>query len=424
MLFSKLLLPTLKDAPQEAEVISHKLMLRAGMIRRVASGIYTWLPLGLKVLRKIETIVREEMDSSGAQEVLMPMVQPKELWEETNRWEKMGPELLRIQDRHNRDFCLGPTHEEVITDLIRNNVKSYKELPLNIYQIQTKFRDEVRPRYGVMRGREFLMKDSYSFNEDEACLQETYLTMRDTYKKIIERIGLDYKIVAADSGAIGGDASEEFHVLAETGEDTIAISDASEYAINTELLLKEGEDIASLEGKPSPDGKGVIQIKKGIEVGHIFQLGKVYAEDMKANVLNKEGKASTLFMGCYGIGVSRLVAAAIEQNNDDKGIVWPHSIAPFDINIIAIGYSKDQKIADASIKLYSELKDMGYEVLLDDRKDGYGTKMKDSELIGVPLNIIIGKKFIETNEIELKSRNGDSSTNDISNIKTILDFFK
>ena len=424
MLFSKLLLPTLKDAPQEAEVISHKLMLRAGMIRRVASGIYTWLPLGLKVLRKIETIVREEMDSSGAQEVLMPMVQPKELWEETNRWEKMGPELLRIQDRHNRDFCLGPTHEEVITDLIRNNVKSYKELPLNIYQIQTKFRDEVRPRYGVMRGREFLMKDSYSFNEDEACLQETYLTMRDTYKKIIERIGLDYKIVAADSGAIGGDASEEFHVLAETGEDTIAISDASEYAINTELLLKEGEDIASLEGKSSPDGKGVIQIKKGIEVGHIFQLGKVYAEDMKANVLNKEGKASTLFMGCYGIGVSRLVAAAIEQNNDDKGIVWPHSIAPFDINIIAIGYSKDQKIADASIKLYSELKDMGYEVLLDDRKDGYGTKMKDSELIGVPLNIIIGKKFIETNEIELKSRNGDSSTNDISNIKTILDFFK
>ena len=424
MLFSKLLLPTLKDAPQEAEVISHKLMLRAGMIRRVASGIYTWLPLGLKVLRKIETIVREEMDSSGAQEVLMPMVQPKELWEETNRWEKMGPELLRIQDRHNRDFCLGPTHEEVITDLIRNNVKSYKELPLNIYQIQTKFRDEVRPRYGVMRGREFLMKDSYSFNEDEACLQETYLTMRDTYKKIIERIGLDYKIVAADSGAIGGDASEEFHVLAETGEDTIAISDASEYAINTELLLKEGEDIASLEGKPSPDGKGVIQIKKGIEVGHIFQLGKVYAEEMKANVLNKEGKASTLFMGCYGIGVSRLVAAAIEQNNDDKGIVWPHSIAPFDINIIAIGYSKDQKIADASIKLYNELKDMGYEVLLDDRKDGYGTKMKDSELIGIPLNIIIGKKFIETNEIELKSRNGDSSTNDISNIKTILDFFK
>ena len=424
MLLSKLLLPTLKDAPKEAEVISHKLMLRAGLVRKVASGIYTWLPLGLKVLRKIENIVREEMDASGAQEVLMPMVQPKELWNETNRWEKMGPELLRIKDRHERDFCLGPTHEEVITDLIRNNVKSYKELPLNIYQIQTKFRDEVRPRYGVMRGREFLMKDSYSFNIDEACLQSTYLTMRNTYKNILERIGLDYKIVAADSGAIGGDTSEEFHVLAETGEDTIAISSESEFAINTELLLKEGEDISSLEGKPSPDGKGTIQIKKGIEVGHIFQLGKVYAEDMKANVLNNEGKASTLHMGCYGVGVSRLVAAAIEQNNDDKGIIWPHSISPFDINIIAIGYEKDQQIAEASIKLYKDLQEMGYEVLLDDRKDGYGTKMKDSELIGIPLNIVIGKQYIETNEVELKSRSGDSSLNDISNLKTILDFFK
>ena len=424
MLFSKLLLPTLKDAPQEAEVISHKLMLRAGMVRKVASGIYTWLPLGLKVLRKIENIVREEMDNSGAQEVLMPMVQPKELWNETNRWEKMGPELLRIQDRHERDFCLGPTHEEVITDLIRNNVKSYKELPLNIYQIQTKFRDEVRPRYGVMRGREFLMKDSYSFNIDEACLEETYLAMRNTYKKVLERMGLEYKIVSADSGAIGGDASEEFHVLAETGEDTIAVSNSSEYAINTELLLKEGDDISSLEGKPSPDGKGIIEIKKGIEVGHIFQLGKVYAEDMKANVLNNEGKASTLYMGCYGIGVSRLVAATIEQNNDDKGIIWPHSIAPFDINIIALGYQKDKKIAEASDNLYKELNDMGYDVLLDDRKDGYGTKIKDSELIGIPVNIIIGNQFLKNNEIEIKSRQGESSSNGISDIKTIFNFFK
>ena len=424
MLFSKILLPTLKDAPQEAEVISHRLMLRAGMVRKVASGIYTWLPLGLRVLRKIENIVREEMDASGAQEVLMPMVQPKELWQETNRWEKMGPELLRFQDRHERDFCLGPTHEEVITDLIRNNVKSYKELPLNIYQIQTKFRDEVRPRYGVMRGREFLMKDSYSFNADKACLEETYQTMRSTYKTVLERIGLDYKIVSADSGSIGGDASEEFHVLADTGEDTIAISDSSEFAINTELLLKDGEDISSLEGKPSPDGNGTIQIKKGIEVGHIFQLGKVYAEDMKANVLNNEGRASTLHMGCYGIGVSRLVAAAIEQNNDDKGIVWPHEIAPFDINIIAIGYEKDQKISEAAHNLYVELMKMGYEVILDDRKDGYGTKMKDSELIGIPLNIIIGKQFIENNEIELKARTGESSSNDIGDTKTILDFFK
>ena len=424
MLFSKILLPTLKDAPQEAEVVSHKLMLRAGMIRKVASGIYTWLPLGLKVLRKIENIVRDEMNASGAQEVLMPMVQPKELCNETNRREKMGPELLRIKDRHDRDFCLGPTHEEVITDLIRNTVKSYKELPLNIYQIQTKFRDEIRPRYGVMRGREFLMKDSYSFNADEACLQETYLTMRDTYKNILERMELEYKIVAADSGAIGGDASEEFHVLAETGEDTIAISTASEFAINTELLLKDGEDIKSLEGKPSPDGNGIIQIKKGIEVGHIFQLGKVYAEDMKANVLNKEGRASTLYMGCYGIGVSRLVAAAIEQNNDEKGIIWPHSIAPFDINIIGIGYDKNEEIAAAADGLYEQLREMGYEVLLDDRKDGYGTKMKDSELIGIPLNIIIGKQFIENKEVELKSRNGESSINPISDIETVLDFFK
>ena len=424
MLFSKLLLPTLKDAPQEAEVVSHKLMLRAGMIKKVASGIYTWLPLGLKVLKKIENIVREEMDASGAQEVFMPMVQPKELWDETKRWEKMGPELLRVQDRHERDFCLGPTHEEVITDIIRDNVKSYKELPLNIYQIQTKFRDEVRPRYGIMRGREFLMKDSYSFNIDEESLQETYLTMRNTYKKILERIGLDYKISAADSGAIGGDSSEEFHVLAENGEDTIAISDSSEFAINTELLLKDGEEINSLEGKPSPDGKGTIHIKKGIEVGHIFKLGKLYAESMKANVLNADGKASTLHMGCYGIGVSRLVAAAIEQNHDENGIIWPHSIAPFDINIIAIGFDKDKKISSASLKLHEDLTDMGYDVLLDDRKDGYGAKMKDSELIGIPLNIIIGKSFIDKQEIELRGRDGQTSSNPIDDIKTILDFFK
>ena len=424
MFWSKIFIPTLKDSPQDAEVISHQLMLRAGMIRKVSSGIYTWLPLGLKVLRKIENIVREEMDQSGAQEVLMPMVHPKELWEETKRWEKMGPELLRIKDRHDRDFCLGPTHEEVITDLVRNNVKSYKELPLNIYQIQTKFRDEIRPRYGVMRGREFLMKDSYSFNIDEASLQETYLLMRNTYKKILERIGLEYKIVKADSGAIGGDASEEFHLLAENGEDTIAISDASEFAINTELLLNEGEDISTLEGKPSPDGNGVIEIKKGIEVGHIFQLGKIYTELMKVNVLNQEGRAVDLFMGCYGIGVSRLVAAAIEQNNDDKGILWPESIAPYEVNIVAIGYTKEPKIADAANNLSEQLQSMGYEVIVDDRKDGYGTKMKDAELIGIPVNIIIGNKFLESGEVELKHRNGQSSTNNITEITTIFEHFK
>ena len=424
MFWSKVFLPTLKDTPQDAEVISHQLMLRSGMIRRVTSGIYTWLPIGLKVLRKVENIVREQMDASGAQEVLMPMVQPKELWEETQRWEKMGPELLRIQDRHKRDFCLGPTHEEVITDLIRNNMKSYKELPLNLYQIQTKFRDEVRPRYGVMRGREFLMKDSYSFNLNEKSLNESYLTMKETYKKILNRLGLKFKIVKADSGAIGGDASEEFHVLADNGEDTIAVSDSSDFAINTELLLEEGEDLDSLQGKPSPDGKGVIQIKKGIEVGHIFQLGKVYTDAMKANVLDNEGKAKSLFMGCYGIGVSRLVAAAIEQNNDEKGIIWPEAMTPFEVNIVAIGFDKDKKIAKAATDLYDELSSMGYEVMLDDRKDGYGIKMKDAELIGIPMNIIIGKQFLQNKEIELKHRDGQSSIGKVEDIKTIFEHFK
>ena len=374
MFWSKIFLPTLKDSPQDAEIISHKLMLRSGMIRRVTSGIYTWLPLGLRVLRKVENIVREEMNASGAQEVLMPMVQPRELWEETKRWEKMGPELLRIQDRHERDFCLGPTHEEVITDIIRNNIKSYKELPLNLYQIQTKFRDEVRPRYGVMRGREFLMKDSYSFNLNEESLNESYLTMKETYKKILDRLGLKFKIVKADSGAIGGDASEEFHVLADNGEDKIAISDSSDFAINTELLLEEGDDIESLEGKPSPDGKGIIQVKKGIEVGHIFQLGKVYSDAMKANVLDNDGKAKSLFMGCYGIGVSRLVAAAIEQNNDEQGIIWAESMAPFEVNIVAIGFDKDEKIAKAATDLYKEL-------FLDK-----GGQLNIFEVMGLPLH--------------------------------------
>jgi prolyl-tRNA synthetase len=424
MLFSKLVLPTLKEAPQEAEIISHKLMLRAGMIRKVASGVYTWLPLGLKVLRKVEEIVRSEMNKSGAQEVLMPMVQPKELWDETHRWEKMGKELLRIQDRHERDFCLGPTHEEVITDLIRNTIKSYKELPINTYQIQTKFRDEIRPRYGVMRSREFLMKDAYSFGVDEESLDKSYIEMRNTYKKILEKIGLEYKIVKADSGAIGGDASEEFHVLAENGEDTIAISSDSEFAINTELLLKDGEDIASLEGKKAPDGNGTIQIKKGIEVGHIFKLGTVYSENMGATVQTKDGKSISLQMGCYGIGVSRIVAASIEQNNDDKGIVWPAAIAPFDVNIIPIGYEKNKEIEDASNKLYQELLNQGYEVLLDDRKAGFGSKIKDSELVGIPINIILGNKFLDDGSIELRTRDGQESVSNIEDLKLLFNHFK
>ncbi|MGB2063368.1 MAG: proline--tRNA ligase [Gammaproteobacteria bacterium] len=424
MLFSKLVLPTLKEAPQEAEIISHKLMLRAGMIRKVASGVYTWLPLGLKVLRKVEEIVRSEMNKSGAQEVLMPMVQPKEIWDETHRWEKMGKELLRIQDRHERDFCLGPTHEEVITDLIRNTIKSYKELPINTYQIQTKFRDEIRPRYGVMRSREFLMKDAYSFGVDEESLDKSYIEMRNTYKKILEKIGLEYKIVKADSGAIGGDASEEFHVLAENGEDTIAISSDSEFAINTELLLKDGEDIASLEGKKAPDGNGTIQIKKGIEVGHIFKLGTVYSENMGATVQTKDGKSISLQMGCYGIGVSRIVAASIEQNNDDKGIVWPAAIAPFDVNIIPIGYEKNKEIEDASNKLYQELLNQGYDVLLDDRKAGFGSKIKDSELVGIPINIILGNKFLDDGSIELRTRDGQESISNIEDLKLLFNHFK
>lgn len=424
MLFSKLVLPTLKEAPKEAEIISHKLMLRAGMIRKVASGVYTWLPLGLKVLRKVEEIVRSEMNKSGAQEVLMPMVQPKELWDETHRWEKMGKELLRIQDRHERDFCLGPTHEEVITDLIRNTIKSYKELPINTYQIQTKFRDEIRPRYGVMRSREFVMKDAYSFGVDEESLDKSYIEMRNTYKKILEKIGLEYKIVKADSGAIGGDASEEFHVLAENGEDTIAISSDSEFAINTELLIEDGEDIASLEGKKAPDGNGTIQIKKGIEVGHIFKLGTVYSENMGATVQTKDGKSISLQMGCYGIGVSRIVAASIEQNNDDKGIVWPAAIAPFDVNIIPIGYEKNKEIEDASNKLYQELLNQGYDVLLDDRKAGFGSKIKDSELVGIPINIILGNKFLDDGSIELRTRDGQESVSDIEDLKLLFNHFK
>jgi len=336
----------------------------------------------------------------------------------------MGPELLRIQDRHNRDFCLGPTHEEVITDLVRNNVKSYKELPLNLYQIQTKFRDEVRPRYGVMRGREFLMKDSYSFNINEESLNESYLVMKETYKNIIGKLGLEYKIVKADSGSIGGDKSEEFHVLAENGEDTIAVSNSSEFAINTELLLNEGEDINSLQGKPSPDGEGIIEIKKGIEIGHIFQLGKIYAESMNANVLDNNGKSQTLYMGCYGIGISRLVAAAIEQNHDEKGILWPEAIAPYEVNIIAIGFDKDERISKASIDLYNKLLSMGYEVIVDDRSDGFGTKMKDAELVGFPINIIIGKQYVEKNEIELRHRDGQSSIGIIEDIETIFEHYK
>lgn len=424
MLLSNFFLPILKENPKEAEIASHILMLRSGMIQQSSSGIYSWLPLGKIILDKITAICNTEMINAGSNEILMPTLQSAELWKESGRYEDYGKEMLRIVDRNQRDLLYGPTNEELVTEIFRTHIKSYKELPLILFHSQWKFRDELRPRFGVMRGREFLMKDSYSFNIDEESLQETYLSMRDTYKRVLNRIGLDFKISKADSGAIGGDSSEEFHVLAENGEDSIAISDSSEFAINTELLLKDDEDINSLNGKPSPDGNGVIQVKKGIEVGHIFKLGKLYAESMNASVLNSDGQKSTLFMGCYGIGVSRLVAAAIEQNYDEKGIIWPHSIAPFDINIISIGHNKDEKITSAANDLYQELCEMGYSVILDDRKDGYGAKIKDSELIGIPLNIIIGKNFLKNKEIELLGRNGKNSVNPIDDIKTILDFFK
>ena len=420
MFFSSLLVPILKNYPSEAKIKSHKLMLRTGMIKQSSAGIYSWLPLGFKVMKKIENIVREEMNNAGAHEVLMPMVQPKDLWNESKRWDKFGPELLRFKDRHDRDFCLGPTHEEVITDLIKNNVKSYKELPLNIYQIQTKFRDEIRPRYGVMRSREFLMKDSYSFHLSEESLEETYQIMRNAYSKIFERIGLDFKIVKAASGAIGGDKSEEFHVLAENGEDTLAVSDKSDYAVNAELLLEDGQDSKLLVGQESPDGNGLLEITKGIEVGHIFQLGKLYSENMNATVLDDSGKAKNMHMGCYGIGISRIVAAAIEQNFDDKGIIWPKSISPFDLNIITIGADKDKNIEASSRKLYKELTQKGFEVILDDRDDGFGKKIKDSELIGVPVSIVFGKNFTDHNKVEIIFRNGEKVASALNEVEEII----
>ena len=421
MLWSNYFIPTLKDtAAEDSQVISNSLMLKSGMIRKTASGIYTWLPLGLRVLNKVENIVREEMNNAGAHEVLMPMVQPKDLWDESERWNKFGPELLRFKDRHDRDFCLGPTHEEVITDLIKNNVKSYRELPLNIYQIQTKFRDEIRPRYGVMRSREFLMKDSYSFHLSEECLEDTYQIMRKAYSNILKRIGLNFKIVKADSGAIGGDRSEEFHVLAENGEDTLAVSDSSDFAVNAELLLENDQDAQSLEGQKSPDGNGLLEITKGIEVGHIFQLGKLYSENMNATVLDDSGTAKNMHMGCYGVGISRIVAASIEQNFDEKGIIWPKSISPFNLSIITIGADKDKNIEASSKKLYQDLSQKGFEVIFDDRNDGFGKKIKDNELVGIPLSIVFGKNFSENDEVEIIFRDGKKIISTISKVEEII----
>jgi len=548
---SRYLIATQKETPADAEIISHQLMLRAGMIRKLAAGLYTWLPMGLRTLRKVERIVREEMDKSGGQEVLMPAVQPAELWEESGRWTQYGGELLRMKDRHGRDFCFGPTHEEVITDLIRNEISSYKELPANFYQVQTKFRDERRPRFGVMRAREFLMKDAYSFHVNAESLNETYELMHRTYCAIFDRFGLDYRAVQADSGAIGGSASHEFHVLASSGEDDIVFSTGSDYAANIEkaeavapsgtrpapaeemkevatpdqktieavsqllgidairtvktLLVKaeadeegnsglvalvlrgdhtlneikaenlagvaepltmatdeeieqavgckagsigpvklnvpvivdrsaahladfvcganrEGfhltgvnwdrdatldrvEDLRNVvEGDASPDGKGTLEIRRGIEVGHIFKLGNKYSTAMNATVLDENGKTVIMDMGCYGLGVSRVVAAAIEQNHDDNGIIWPDAIAPFQVAIVTLNAHKSPTVAEAGEKLYEQLRQAGYDVLLDDRKERPGVKFADMELIGIPHRFVVSERGLAAGTLEYKGR--------------------
>jgi prolyl-tRNA synthetase len=545
---SQFLLSTLKETPSDAVVISHQLLLRAGMIRKLASGLYTWLPMGLRVLRKVEAVVREEMNAAGALEVLMPAVQPAELWQESGRWEQYGPELLRLHDRHEREFCVGPTHEEVITDLARNELNSYKQLPINVYQIQTKFRDEIRPRFGLMRGREFTMKDAYSFHMSQESLQETYDRMHQAYCNVFSRLGLDFRPVLADTGSIGGTGSHEFHVLAESGEDDIAFSDSSDYAANIEkaealpreterpapsqalqlvdtpdtktiadlvekfglpiektiktlvvhgaeegklvALIVRGDhelneikaanlaqvasplvfaseaelrqaigagagslgplnlplpcvvdrsvalmsdfaiganiddkhyfgvnwerdlplpEVADLRnvvaGDPSPDGKGTLVIKRGIEVGHIFQLGTKYSEAMKLNVLSEQGKPVTLIMGCYGIGVSRVVAAAIEQNYDDRGILWPQALAPFQVALVPLKY-ETPAVKEATDTLYAELRAAGVEVLLDDRdkKTSPGVKFADMELIGIPHRIVVSERGLTDGNLEYKNR--------------------
>jgi len=400
--FSKLFVPTVKEDPSDAELISHKLMVRSGMIKKTAAGIYSWLPLGLKVLKKVEEIVRKNLNNFDAEEILMPMVQPAELWKESGRFDEYGKELLKFDDRSNRGFVLGPTHEEIICEIFRSHPKSYKDLPVNLYQIQTKFRDEIRPRFGVMRSREFLMKDAYSFDIDEEGLVKSYMKMKDAYINIFNEIGLDYRIVKADSGNIGGDISEEFHILADSGEDLIAVSDGSDFAANVEVLNYD-KDPSELEGKKSPDGKGKLKIKRGIEVGHIFQLGQKYSQAMKVGVKDMNGNSIHPFMGCYGIGVSRIVAAAIEQNYDDKGIQWPTKITPFGVNIICLD-PESNEIVKVCSEIYSILKKSGFDPLLDDRDIRAGIKFKEHELLGIPYSIIVGPNNFKNTKLEFGIR--------------------
>ena len=402
---SNLIFATQRENPSDAEIVSHKLMIRAGLTRQVSSGIYNWLPTGKKVLHKVENIIREEMNNAGAQEILMPMVQPISLWEESGRRNQYGPELLVFQDRNENEFCLGPTHEEVITDLCKNILTSYKQLPITLYQIQTKFRDEIRPRFGVMRSREFVMKDAYSFDLNQEGLDLTYKNIREAYLKIFQRFGLDYRLVKADSGAIGGSESEEFHVLADSGEDLLAFSDKSDYAINAELLveLQEDQDPASLEGKDSPDGKGKLKLKRGIEAGHIFKLGTKYSESLNLKVQGDKENI-TPYMGCYGIGASRIVAAAIEQNHDDKGIIWPNSLSPYEVAIVEANPKGKEDISAKCGEIYNQLIENKIDVLWENTDKRPGVKFADMELIGIPVMIIIGDKALESNQLELKIR--------------------
>ena len=409
---------TLRDSPSEAELTSHKLMIKANMIKPIASGIYTWLPLGTLILKKVENIIRAELNKGGCLEIIMPLVQPKDLWDESGRSKEYGPELLGFKDRNQRDFFLGPTHEEIITDIAKKEITSHKDLPKTFYQIQNKFRDEIRPRFGVMRAREFLMKDAYSFSLDEDSMHDIYSNMKKIYKNIFDLIGLDYKIVSADSGSIGGDKSEEFHVLANSGEDTLAFSNESDFAINIELLDEKDPD--KIEGMNSPDGKGKLSLKKGIEVGHIFELGTKYSKAMNLKV-QKDNKLQDVFMGCYGIGVSRIVAAAIEQNFDDEGIIFPKAISPFNCYIVLINPKSNKDLSKKIDKIYSKLIKCGIEVFLDDRDLNPGIKFRDANLMGVPFQLVISDK-INDDSVELINRKNQKK--EILKIDQIIDRIK
>ncbi len=393
MQLSKYPLITYKETPVDAELTSHQLMLRAGLIKKLASGLFSWMPIGLKVLRKIEHIVREEMDRSGAYEVSMPAIQPADLWQETGRWEAYGNLLLKMEDRQGRLFCFGPTHEEVITDIVRNELKTYRQMPVNFYQIQTKFRDEIRPRFGVMRAREFLMKDAYSFHLDQPSLDLEYENMGTTYNTIFTRLGLDFRKVRADSGEIGGSLSHEYHVLADSGEDEIGYCDEEDYAANVEMI----------EGNTAPNG-GKLSFTRGIEVGHIFQLGDKYSKSMNCTVLNDKGDSIYPLMGCYGIGISRIMASSIEQNHDESGIIWPEPLAPFQIIIVALNKNTEDTTLTKSRKIYHQLKESGYEVLLDDRNERAGVKFADADLLGIPKRLIVSERGLDNQTIELNFR--------------------